>query len=89
MTTIIILSAVIASVTGISILIIKRLRKKNKSLTFKLEFAEAQIIQMEKNKKAYEKRLIELGEIKSKYDTLRKDILNTTGNNLSINLNKL
>ena len=64
---IIALSGALAVIIGLSFLVIKSLRKKNKSLQFKLDFADARIDQMMDNKRAYENKLKELNEIQSKY----------------------
>jgi hypothetical protein len=57
MNTIIILSLILAGVGLSSFLWIKGLYKKNKSLKFKLDFAEKEIEQKRKNEEAYKKKI--------------------------------
>ena len=66
-----------------------QLRKKNKSLKFKLDLADAQIEQMQDNKKAYQETVLELQIMRSKYNDLRKKLSNSNGNDLSDILNGL
>ena len=86
---IIVLAVTVIVLSGISFLIIKNLRKKNKSLDRALDFAQKEIQQMRENEKAFQKTVSELLNIRDKYNELRNEISNSDGANLSINLNKL
>jgi uncharacterized protein HemX len=63
--------------------------KKNKRLKEEKQELTAILDQIEDNRNLYSETLIELKEIRSKYDQLKKTINNSTGNNLSDALNGL
>jgi predicted Holliday junction resolvase-like endonuclease len=75
---------VIALVVAVVVLV-----KKNKGLKKEKQELTAILDQREDNRNLYNETLIELKEIRSKYDQLKKTINNSTGNNLSDALNGL
>ena len=82
------IGAIIAlAVTGF--FIVRGLLKKNKSLKFKLDFAEKQLIDIEKNVKSYKRLVVKLNHRKVESEMVKDSIDYVSGNDLAILVNSL
>ena len=86
---ILILSIILIAVSAVGFLWIKSLKKKNKSLEFKLDYAENRIEFYQKNRQAFQAVIDKLMEKKKNAEILKKKINNSDSSDLADILNEL
>lgn len=89
MTLTIILITIIAIMSTISFFVIKSLRSKNKSLQYKVDFAEKEIKSQYQNITNYKKIIVKLNNKKVESDIVKKNINSASGSALASIVNGL
>ena len=83
------LIGIIIIVSTTSFFVIKSLINKNKSLSFKLDYAEKEIKSINENIANYKKIIVKLNDKKKESEDVKKNIHNASGGDLSRLANSL